>query len=112
MCPGPWPLLFSGQWTDRDSEDLWLANLGWLARWREHHARSYAEVQDALKHAPTPWLSVKPPYLKRVFLATVSIWFTGTTNITSHRFYVFDHRIHKERWPAALQPSVPLKRGA
>ena len=60
-----------------------------LARWREHHARSYAEVQDALKHAPTPWLSVKPPYLKRDFLATVPIWFTGTTNITSRRVYTF-----------------------
>jgi hypothetical protein len=78
----------SGHWTDRDSEELWLADSGWLARWREHHARSYAEVQDALKHAPTLWLSVKPPYLKRDFLATVPIWFTGTTNITSRRFYV------------------------
>ena len=75
---------------DSDSEDLWRADKGWLARWRELHAQSYTEVQEALHHAPTPTprISLMPPYHKRKFLATVPVFFTDTTNIARHRYYV------------------------
>jgi hypothetical protein len=85
----------SGLWWNRYSEELWLADLGWKVRWQEHHARSYADVQDALTHAPIPWLSVKPPFVKKDFLETVPIWFTDTKNITSRRFYVISSSLDK-----------------
>ena len=85
----------SGLWVNRYAEELFRADLGWVARWQEHHAQSYAEVQDALKHAPIPWESVKPPFVKKLFLETVPIWFTDTKNITSRRFYVISSSLDK-----------------
>jgi hypothetical protein len=84
----------TGIWRDRYAEELFLVDVGWLARFLKRHARCYAEVEDALTHVTSTY--VEPPFDKQKFLETAPYSFTDTKNITTRRFYVITASVEKE----------------